>query len=130
MTIYNTATLVDDPGIHMLRNAGPEGFPSVRNALTTGRNSGYQALVLALLAGASRVLLLGYDMRFQDGRSHWHKGHPLKCPEDWYTRVYAKAFDTLKGCCGAEVINCSPGSVLRAFPHMSLLEALSCAPIA
>ncbi|HCZ48509.1 MAG TPA: hypothetical protein DCZ11_05850, partial [Gammaproteobacteria bacterium] len=36
-----------------------------------GGNSGYQALNLAVLLGAERVILLGYDMH----GGHWHGRH-------------------------------------------------------
>lgn len=36
-------------------------------------NTGASAINLAILFGAKRVFLLGYDMHLIDGRSNWHK---------------------------------------------------------
>ena len=65
----------------MLRNFHPGGHGTGLSLdpdkLVTGHNSGFQALNLAVLAGARRILLLGYDGKAgQDGRTHWSGGHP------------------------------------------------------
>ena len=118
---------VDHEHVHMLRNDGSSGMPKGPNALTTGPNGGYQALLLALLAGARRVLLLGYDMRFTpEGKTHFHSDHPKewRVAEDMY-REYAKMFAGIKPHDGVEVLNCTPGSAIKAFPHVPLGEALA-----
>jgi hypothetical protein len=48
------------------------GFDPDPSALRTGGNSGYQALSIAVHAGASRVLLFGFDMQ----GTHFHGAHP------------------------------------------------------
>ena len=113
----------------MLRNADngrPEGLSTEPTGLITGRNSGYQAINIAVLAGARRILLLGYDMRFIDGRQHWFGNHPIKNHEAEFTG-YAKRFRTMVEPLeklGVEVVNCSPGSAIDAFPRAELSEAL------
>lgn len=114
--------MVDDPEVHMLRNDGVEGLPTKPNHLTTGKNSGYQAVILAILAGASRVVLVGYDMHCPGGVAHWHPEHPLPSPEGWYLD-YAKQFAALVGC-GVEIINATPGSAIKCFPFKQLQEVL------
>lgn len=132
VTIENTGMMVADPTIHMLHNhsaagvgvSGNGGLSEVPNALCTGSNGGYQAVNLATLAGAAKVLLLGYDMRFPAGRSHWHGGHPVRTAEDLYS-TYARSFQSMlpkltkMGC---EVVNCTPDSAIRCF-RFSTLEA-------
>jgi hypothetical protein len=50
-----------------------------RNGLATGHELGYQAVNLAYLLGAERVVLLGYSMKpLPDGRMHWFGDHPIK----------------------------------------------------
>ena len=73
-TIENSGAMVDDPEIFMLHNSGHEGLSEKPNCLHTGSNGGYQAVNIATLAGAKRVVLLGYDMRFHGKRSHFHAG--------------------------------------------------------
>lgn len=124
VTIENTGMLIGDPDIFMLHNFGYEGLSEIPNGVQTGCNGGYQVVNIATLAGAAKVLLLGYDMRFPGGKSHWHKGHPVKIPEDRYLQ-YASSFKTmlpqLKKM-GVSVINCTPGSALKAFPFSTIEE--------
>jgi hypothetical protein len=123
-TIENTGMLIPDFDVFMLHNDGNEGLSERPNALNTGSNGGYQAVNLAWHSRPKKILLVGYDMRYPGGKSHWHGGHPTKMPESHYT-MYARKFDTmlpqLKRS-GVEVINCSPGSAIKCFP-VSTLEA-------
>jgi len=114
------------PGWTVLRNTGYVGLETEPKALRTGFNGGYQALGLAYHLGATRVLLLGFDMQADvQGRYHWHPEHP-----DGVVSPYAQflaAFDSIVqplADAGVEVINCTPGSALRCFPCMPLREAL------
>jgi hypothetical protein len=94
-----------------------------------GGNSGFQALNLAVQFGAKRILLIGYDMRIDFGE-HWHVRHypPLSNPHvnDNLPR-WREALDGTADCLaklGIQVINCSPVSLLKAYPKMSISEAL------
>lgn len=109
----------DVEGVVSLAPSGPRGFdPDPRN-VRTGGNSGYQALHVAIQAGAARVLLLGYDMH----GSHWFGMHqpPLRNTRPETMGMRAKCFADLKGL--AEIVNCTPGSAITAFPIMTLDEA-------
>jgi hypothetical protein len=124
-TIHNTGGEIEDDSIHMLRNAGfrdgkVDGLSSDPSALRTGHTSGYQALGLAIAAGATRIVLLGYDYRFVDGKSHWHGGHRIPVGEDVYRNTFAQPFSTLKLPEGVSVINCSMASVLKVFPKQPI----------
>lgn len=92
-----------------------------------GRNSGYQALNLAVLTGASRVLLLGYDHKMADnGRAHWFGDHPDRVRssyESWIKDNWSTVPEALRGH-DVEVINCTPGSAIAVFPHADLEEVL------
>jgi hypothetical protein len=119
-------TCSDVRGIHKLRNTGAEGFDPDPAAVRTGGNSGYQAIHVAAHAGASRILLLGYDM---DG-GHWHAEHepPLRTTHRDTYGVWLGRFPRLRTeleVRGIEVVNCNPESALRAFRKMSLAEALA-----
>lgn len=96
-----------------------------------GGNSGYQAINLAYLLGATQIILLGYDMQRQGdqktGRRHWFGEHPapISCSPDY--GVYADVFPELAAALrerGVEVINCTRETVLTCFPRHSLAEAL------
>lgn len=114
-------------GATVLRNGGVWGLSADPTALSTGRNSGYQAINLSVLLGASRVILVGYDMqRGPDGEKHWHGEHPNRT-EPPYASCIA-AFKTLVEplkAAGVDVVNCSRLTALEMFPRLSLEEALS-----
>lgn len=118
--------LPDNVDVFVLKNFGPEGLSENPAGLRTGSNSGYQAMNLAVLAGAKRIVLLGYDMRFHNGKSHSHNGHQYPMLEQSYTQ-YGLKFNTALGQLrqqGVAVLNATPGSALAAFPHASLEQAL------
>ena len=101
---------------------GDLGLEMDRRGVRTGGNGGYQAINLAVHLGARRIILLGYDMRTVDGKSHWFGEHPDGVPTHYRsTRVWFQALIRPLEDLEVEVINCTPGSVLMAFP-MEVLE--------
>jgi len=129
-TIQGSGSDVAPRGVHRLRNAD---YPRHRNglsldprAITTGTNSGWQALNVSILGGVSVGLLLGYDGAETDGRTHFHGGHPVPTPQGAYRRycesMQAAAADIAAA--GVRVLNCNPLSRIDAFEKMPLTEAL------
>jgi hypothetical protein len=114
--------------IHVLRNLDqgvPEGLSLDPKGLKTGSNSGYQALNLAVLTGAKRIVLLGYDYKM-NGKAHFFGDHPVPTNEN-HLVGYAKKFSTIENelkRLGVEVLNCSPDTALRQFPRVSLESIL------
>jgi hypothetical protein len=130
-SIQNSGGNITDHAVHMLRN---KDFPNHGvglsldpQALVTGRNSGFQALNLAVLAGAKRILLLGFDGQVaKDGKQHWFGDHPRPTPPAVYP-LYRQAMSAAEHALqaqGVEVINCSPGSAIDSFPKMALEAVL------
>jgi hypothetical protein len=122
-------TYGNDPAIKVLRNLGDgPGLCELRDGLHTGRNSGFQAINLAVHLGASRIVLLGFDMKpAADGRTQWHRNYPYADPADVYARVMLPHFPTLVDPLrrlGVEVINATPGSALTCFPRGELADVL------
>lgn len=116
----------------VLQNDGSEGLSERPDAIRTGQNSGYQAINIAVLAGAKRILLLGMDMRYVNGRTHAHNGHQVKHSESLYLQ-YAKNFRTLENplkAIGVQVVNCTPGSAIKNFPFSTVEQELCVEPTA
>ncbi len=95
-----------------------------------GANSGFQALNLAVLMGAARVLLLGYDMGSSDAKTHWHGNHPagLNNPGAQNFANWIAAFNSAAGqaiAAGIDIVNCTPGGALDCFARQELSEALN-----
>ena len=88
----------------------------------SGSNTGLIAIKVAVSMGAKRILLLGYDM----GGTHFFGSHPspLKNTTPSRFEVFKKQFAGYKPR-GVEIINCTPGSALACYPHMTLEAALA-----
>lgn len=126
-TIQNSGGNVTDERVHMLRNREGMGLSRDPRVLVSGRNSGFQALNLAVLAGANRILLLGFDGKpGENDRGHWHGGHPRPTPREAYP-LYRQAMSAAENPLlelGVEVVNCCPGSAIDSFPKRLLEEVL------
>jgi len=55
--------------------SGLKGYDARKGYLRTGNNSGYAAISLCAQLGYKSIYLLGYDMNYIKGKSHWHDGH-------------------------------------------------------
>lgn len=89
-----------------------------------GRNSGYQAINLAVLLGYTTLLLVGYDMRRVEGSPHFFGEYasPHLRRDSPYAE-WVPLFRTIT-CNEFEVINCTPGSAIDAFPMGDLQDYL------
>lgn len=95
--------------------------------LLSGPDSGSMAINLAYHFGVSRIVLLGYDMSFPGGQSHWHEEHPTPSKEHNYTNLFAPTYPGLiaaLGKRGVEVIRATP-SALDFIPEVRLDAALA-----
>lgn len=62
-------------GLNIIGRSNGEGYSIAPGTINTGGNSGFQAIHLAAYWGASRIVMLGYDMQRTDGKEHWHGKH-------------------------------------------------------
>ena len=114
---WNSENMINN--IHLLASTGDAGLETEDSrGLRTGGNSGYQAINLAVHLGAKRIVLLGYDMKPDDGKHHWFGSHPYDVPAPPYEKfleLFATLVDPLKEL-EVEVVNCTPDSALDVFP--------------
>lgn len=105
--------------------AHDQGLSKRQDSIVNGKIGGYQAINLAVNFGAKRILLVGYDMQNIGGLSHWHGEHPNKQRPIWKHRIehFKNMLPDLKKR-RIEVINCSPGSALDAFPMGDIADEL------
>jgi hypothetical protein len=101
---------------------GPHGFSLDPVVIHYGSNGGFQAVNLALLMGASRVVLVGFDMH----GSHFFGRHPKPLRNvtnfNGFIRAFERAARHLPA--GVQILNATPGSALRCFPMVSLDDVL------
>jgi hypothetical protein len=94
-----------------------------------GRNSGFYAINLAIQFGAKKIILSGFDMTLKSG-VHWHGPHDkgLNNPRSYTINKWREILDKQSATVeklGVKIINVSMSSALKAYPKMTLLEALS-----
>lgn len=113
------------PDVMKLRNTGSQGLERDPKGLKNGRNSGYAALNLAYHYGATRMILLGYNLQPRHGKSHFFGDHPNKqqSPYAMFRRVFQSIVKPLEKS-GIEVINCTTESALTCFPKGNLRDVL------
>jgi hypothetical protein len=114
-------------GVNLLRHRQVEGIEDDPGFLATGRNGGYQAINLALHLGATRIVLLGYDMKEGPGGTHWFGDHEKFPTQAGIFQSFLKAFNSLPEALkkrDVEVINCTPGSALSVFPRAELTQVI------
>lgn len=105
---------------------GIDGFD--QENLRSGNNSTYAAIHLAVHLGYRRIVLLGVDMCFSGGKSHWHEGHGVEHKESTLKEKMLPYFDTLAPHLeemGVEVINANPDSELKVWPRVKIDEVLT-----
>lgn len=111
----------------LLKHTGESGLDNDPGSVRTGRNSGYQAINIAVHMGASKIVLLGYDMQpAADGRDHFFGAHPTgnRPTYDEFARWWPTMVEPLRAQ-GVTVINATRTTALDVFPKMSLTEALT-----
>ncbi len=93
---------------------------------TGGGHSGFQAINLAVQFGATRILLVGFDMTLAYGE-HWMTDRGDSKADRGRTESWRVAMDACAPqfvALGVDVINCTMASALTTYPKMRLNEAL------
>lgn len=98
-----------------------------KERLVFGGNSGQGAISLAYFMGASRIVLLGFDMSVKNG-IHWHGEHEKSSnPDSKKTGRWKR--NILEMCkesdIDIEIINASRYTELNAFPKRKLEEVIA-----
>lgn len=115
-------------GVLTVGLSGIDGYEPRGGVLRSGGHSGYQALNLAIQAGISRAILVGYDCgQITPGPSHFFGEHrdPIRSVSSrasWAPRYAALAEAARER--GVEVINATPTSAIDAFPRRTLEDVL------
>lgn len=111
--------------VQMLRRGPKTGLTLDPGKVGLGMNGVYQSINVAVHLGATRILLLGLDMHNKQG-SHFFGHHPNQSQPPYSLCI--QAFQTLVEplqTAGVEILNCTPGTAVKAFPRVPLAEALA-----
>lgn len=104
--------------INRVRGANRDGLGL--DMIHLNGNSGFQAINLAYLWGYTRIVLLGFDMKFgPKGERHYHVDHPAPMVQsqtfhEWLHKSVQLARGLREE--GIDVVNCTPDSALKCFP--------------
>jgi len=103
------------------------GAPLDAGTIYDGGNSAFQALGLACLAGAARVIFLGLDMGKTGGRAHYFGEHPKtlnrNSPFDVFRANFNQAAPEFEAR-EVDVVNCSRSTTLTGYRRAALIDEL------
>lgn len=110
------ATAAEHFGINRWKGANDVGLGE--KVIHMNGNSGAQAINLAYLFGARKIVLLGFTMREIDGKKHFHGDHeaPLVQKQlfaEWLHKMEFVARDAKR--LGVDIVNCDPMSAMTCF---------------
>jgi hypothetical protein len=120
-------------GLRVVAGAGQidaPGFSLDPARIHYGNSSGFQAINLALLFGATRILLVGFDMRTPTAGQprHFFGDHAdpamNRARYEHFLPAFTEAARRLPP--HIKIVNCTPGSALRCWPALSLEDARCC----
>lgn len=114
--------------LHVNRNEG-YGLTSIRNKVVWNKSSGGSAINLAMHLGASRIVLIGYDMKVREGQHNWHTNHKHRPRIDIYEKRFLPPFEKILSDAnklGLEILNATPDSALTIFPSVNLKDVVPC----
>lgn len=130
-TCHSTSTsVIDDKSqvagefdVNLIEAADGKGFSSDQQRIHYGRpqgSSGFQAVNFALLMGATRVVLVGFDGHAKNGKHFFgdHPPHLNRCDDNGYKDL-GRAFVP-----DNRIVNATPGSSIEVYKFVDLEEAL------
>ena len=113
-------------GVNLVRGAGNPGFSYDPELIHYGDNSGFQTLNLALLMGATYIVLVGYNMSNPGGKVHFFGDHPTPLFnqhnfQQW-VKHFTKAAETLPA--EVKIVNATWPTAITSFPCLPLEQAI------
>jgi hypothetical protein len=120
-------SVVGEDGLHILRIRKFRGLDKDPRCVAWNKSSGAAAINVAVHLGASKIVLLGYDMRRVDGRKNWlphEQEQTNQNPYEYMLGGFPPLAKALKGM-KIPVMNATPGSALRVFPITTLDKVLN-----
>lgn len=114
-------SIEESPHTKQIQSVGKTGYNDSLTSVHTYANSGAQAIQIAVKAGATRILLIGFEMHRKD-LDHWHGEHPAPLRktandtfEAWVQMMEKHLAPALEQR-DVEVLNCTFGSALTCWP--------------
>lgn len=116
-------------GLHLVHGRAGRTFSLDPKLIHYGSNSGFQAINLTILFGATDIVLVGFDMREVGGNPYFFGKHPARtaaAPYAKFAPTFAEAAKQLPP--RIRIVNATPNSALTCWAMMDLDAALSSHP--
>lgn len=114
-------------GLNLVSGADGEGFSIDQRFIHYGGGSGGQAINLAILKGCTRIVMVGFDCRRVEGKTHFFGAHPEPLrdmtDEDFRNPAIEFKWAAEKLPAHISIVNATPGSAIRSFPMKGLEDA-------
>lgn len=104
-----------------------EGLDLTPGTIVTGRNSGYQAINLAVQFKPKKIILSGYDMKKTNDQYNIIGDHPKEVKRGFQFSGFIKKYRTLPKeleKLNIQVYNCTRDSDLDCFPRRTLTDVI------
>lgn len=114
--------------LNLIEVADDCGLCTKPGRIHSGGNSGYQAMNLAFMWGAAKIVLMGFDFQRTNGKAHNHGNHEggltnlTNDLEAWRGRMIPMAADLRSK--GVRVINASRETAITCIERMTPEQAL------
>lgn len=115
---FFTSGSMHHPNVRRIQQSG-KNFSTNPTQVTFASNTGMMALNFAYLAGAREIVLLGFDMQSDNGRTNWHDQN-INAPKPHHYATYIQrardvAAAIARDCPDLKVVNLNPNSAMDAF---------------
>lgn len=118
--------------LRWIRGKGGEEWSTDPKIIHYGGNSGFQIMNIAFLLGITYMVLIGFNMcraKTGDGKgtkSHFFGDHPNGLRQNGNYAAFSARFEKINPTKhGVEVVNTANPTALKAFPKMSLEDAIA-----
>lgn len=129
---FTCRPITDNPGnITILKPNSSVSIDMRPDHISSGNNSGFGAINLAIKLGAKRIYLLGFDMTSKENETHWHSGYSVTHNHSIYSKMQSQLSmlpEQLKKM-EIEVYNANPKSNLTVFRRVLLDAAILDNPV-
>jgi hypothetical protein len=124
---------------HLIKdNTHPQGISSRASAVSWNSNSGSAAISIAVQMGATKIILVGFDMKLDEvHKQHWHSEYgvmnrknatPRSLPFHRHLIGFPHIARDAKRM-GITIVNACPDSAITSFPKMPVKDILKGKPI-
>jgi hypothetical protein len=121
---YPSDAWIESLGIKVIkRDLMANGISEDPALISWNQSSGACAINLAVLLGAGKIVLLGFDMKRVEGRTNYHDEYPPYGTAFDPFYKFLPAFDKIAEdleILGIECLNATPDSAIKAFPIIDI----------